>query len=68
MSDVSLPVFTPGVPSDGGDQECPKCGWTRLQFVYQGEHPNAPEHLQLSCDRCGFTWRMAPADQAQETA
>ncbi len=41
---------------------CVKCGSYDPNMIYQPETPANPEHLELICACCGFSWKCAPLD------
>src|SRR5207244_12552565 len=42
------------------DEQCPKCGGVRVDVALITE--TTPEHMAVTCERCGHGWDRAPLD------
>jgi 5-methylcytosine-specific restriction endonuclease McrA len=54
---------------------CSKCGHDKAETQYHapltvalaagGSSELAPEHIERTCERCGYTWKEATLDQVE---
>lgn len=65
----ALSVLAPFVK----EPSCPKCGdgVIGVKYCLTGVNPDTGEYLHCTCDRCGYSWRMAcsvvPAPEPMKT-